>query len=113
MAIEAKTVTSVQSKELSRELLCEGYTSKVDCANYWDAHGQKIKCASTQHKFDCQKKFEIFKVIAETTYSTINRVYTSEWWYLYINGEKLDIGDIMSYKVLKSKLKLDCCIGAG
>ena len=111
--METMTVTGVSSKELSRELLCEGYTAKVECTNFWDAHGKRIEYAMTQHKFDRQKKFEIWKVICETHYSTIEYVHQWEMWDLYIDGKKLDVGEIMSYKILKTKLKLDCCVGAG
>lgn len=111
--METMTITGVSSRELSRELLCEGYTSKVDCTNFWDAHGERIEQALTRYNFDSPKKFEIWKVIGETHYSTINYVHQWEYWHLYIEGKELDVGEIMSYKVLKTKIKLDCCVGAG
>lgn len=111
--METMTVTGITSRELSRELLCEGYTSKVDCTNFWDAHGKRIECEPTQHKFDRQKKFEIWKVVGETHYPNIDYVHQWEDWKLYIDGERLDVGELMSYRALKTKLKLDCCVGAG
>ena len=103
----------IKTKELSRELLCEGYTKKVECTNFWDSHGKRVEYAPTQHKFDREKKFEIWKVISETFYPAIDYTYKYEDWKLYIEGELLDIGEMMSYKALKTKLKLDCCVGAG
>ena len=106
-------VTGISSRELSRELLCEGYTAKVDCTNFWDAHGKRIAYPPAQYKFDSPKKFEIWKVVGETSYTTINRTHQWEYWQLYIDGKYFDTGEIMSYRVLKTKLKLDCCVGAG
>jgi hypothetical protein len=107
------TITGVTSRDLTRELLCEGYTAKVDCTNFWDSHGKRIEYAPTQYKFERPKKFEIWKVTAETNYSTLDYVHQWEYWKLYIDGEQLDVGEIMSYKILKTKIKLDVCVGAG
>lgn len=107
------TITGITSRDMTRELLCEGYTAKVDCTNFWDLHGKRIEYAPTQHKFDRQKKFEIWKVTSETRYSTLDYVHQWEYWKLYIDGEQLDVGEIMSYKILKTKIKLDVCVGAG
>lgn len=111
--METMTVTGITSRDLSRKLLCEGYTAKVDCTNFWDSHGKRIECAPTQHKFDRQKKFEIWEVTGETRYSTLDYVHQWEYWKLYIDGKELDVGEIMSYKILKTKIKLDVCVGAG
>lgn len=110
-AIDVKL--DIVSKELSRELLVEGSTLKVECKNYWDSHGTRFDQAITQHKFDSEKKFEIWKVVRETFYPSINFSHQVEWWELYIEGKPLNVGEITSYKVLKTKLKLDCCVGAG
>lgn len=104
---------SITTEELSRELLCEGYTKKIECKNYWDAHGKRIEYEPTQYNFDCEKKFEIWKVIIKTHYQPINLTHQSEWWYIYVDGERLSPGEIMGYNILKTKLKLDVCVGAG
>ncbi len=101
-----------KSRELSRNLLTAGYTKKIDCINYWDSHGKKVDWEPTQHKFDYEKKFEIVKVVTETEFPYTGK-HVSENWLLYIDGKELSVGEIMSYKVLKTKLKLTCCIGAG
>jgi hypothetical protein len=102
----------VETKELSRNLLTTGYTKKIDCTNYWDSHGKKVECGPTQHKFDREKKFEIIKVITETDFPYTGK-HISEDWYLYVDDQKLSVGEIMEYEVLKTKLKLTCCIGSG
>ena len=102
----------LKTKELSRELLTEGFTKKIDCTNYWDSHGKKVDWEPTQHKFDFEKKFEIYRVMTETEYP-YSGTHVSEDWELYVEGKKLSVGEIMSYQVLKTKLKLTCCIGAG
>lgn len=112
--MEIKNVTlDIKTKEISRELLVEGYTKKVECKNYWDAHGKRIEYAPTMHTFDCEKKFEIYKVITETFYPSLDYTHNAEWWKLYVDGEYFDLGELMGYNVLKTKLKLDVCIGAG
>lgn len=102
----------LETKELSRNLLTTGYTKKIDCTNYWDSHGKKVMCGPTQHKFDREKKFEIIKVITETDFPYTGK-HISEDWYLYVDGQELSVGEIMQYEVLKTKLKLTCCIGSG
>jgi hypothetical protein len=100
-------------KLITRELLVEGFTKKVECKNYWDSHGKRLDQADTQLKFDCEKKFEIYKEVYEYYFDFIP---TQEWefWNLYIDGQKVeDLGEITSYHALKTKLKLDCCVGAG
>ena len=111
-----ETVTlNITTKELSRELLYEGYTKKVDCKNYWDSHGTRIEHAPTQYTFDTEKKFEIWEIETETYYPAIDYTQTSTYWKLLVEGKDLDpnLGWIMGYDHLKTKLKLDCCIGCG
>jgi hypothetical protein len=100
-------------KLIERELLVEGFTKKVECKNYWDSHNTRIDQADTQLKFDCEKKFEIYKEVYEYYFDFVP-TQTWEFWNLYINGQKVeDLGEITSYHALKTKLKLDCCVGAG
>lgn len=99
-------------KLISKELLVDGFTAKVDCKNYWDSHGKRVEYSPTQHKFDSQKKFEIYREVWEYYFDFVP-TQTWEFWHLYIDGEKLDLGEITRYEVLKTKLKLDVCVGAG
>ena len=109
-----ETVTlNITTKELSRKLLHEGYTKKIECKNYWDSHGKRVEWDPTQHKFDQEKKFEIWEVETETYYPSINITQKYVNWYLFVDGEKFDAGWIMGYDHLKTKLKLDCCVGCG
>ena len=39
--------------------------------------------------------------------------YPAEFLFLYIDGQQLDVGEIVEFRELKTKLKLTCCIGAG
>lgn len=101
--------------EISRELLSEGFTKKVDCRNYWDSHGQKVWdfTAPTQHAFDRDKKYSIYRVFKRLESEYIKPYEFSEL-ELFIEGEKLkDLGEITLIKELKTKLKLECCVGAG
>ena len=117
--MEIKSVTlDITTKELSRELLYEGYTKKVECKNYWDSHGKRVEYDPTQYKFDCDKKFEIWEVVTETFYPAIEHTQQYTNWILKVEGETLNpffknLGWIMGYDHLKTKLKLDCCVGCG
>ena len=102
----------IKSRELSRTLLTCGATKKIDCTRYWDSHGKRVKYEPKQYKFDEPKKFELIKVVREEEFPYTG-THVSEFWYLYVDGQKYDIGEIMSYQVLKTKLKLDICVGAG
>jgi hypothetical protein len=110
----AETFTIKTNRKLiERELLVEGFTKKVECKNYWDSHGTRFDRADTQLKFDCEKKFEIYKEVYEYYFDFVP-TQTWEFWHLYIDGQKVDdLGEITSYHALKTKLKLDCCVGAG
>ena len=105
----------ITTKEISRTLLHEGYTKKVECKNYWDSHGTRVEYAPTQYKFDREKKFEIWEVVTETYYPAIGLTQQYTDWRLLVEGDKLDpdMGWVMAYDHLKTKLKLDCCVGCG
>lgn len=105
----------ITTKEIGRKLLHEGYTKKVECKNYWDSHGTRVEHATTQYRFDREKKFEIWEVETETFYPSLNMSQKYTDWRLLVEGEKLDpdMGWVMGYDHLKTKLKLDCCIGCG
>ena len=106
---------NITTKELSRKLLYEGYTKKIECTNYWDSHGKRVEYDPTQYKFDSEKKFEIWEIETETYYPAIDYTQTSAYWKLLVDGESLDpnLGWLMEYNHLKTKLKLDCCVGCG
>jgi hypothetical protein len=105
----------ITTKEVSRKLLHEGYTKKIECKNYWDSHGKRVDYATSQYKFDREKKFEIWEVVTETHYSSINHTQTYTDWRLVVEGKPLDpnLGWVVGYDHLKTKLKLDCCVGCG
>ena len=113
--METANITGITSKEISRTLLHEGFTKKVECTNYWDSHGTRVEHAKSQYKFDREKKFEIWEVVTETHYPSIgiSQQYTD--WRILVEGKTLDpnLGWVMAYDHLKTKLKLDCCVGCG
>lgn len=98
---------------ISRELVSEGYTKKVECKNYWDYHGKRVEYAPTQYTFDCEKKYELYREVREYHFECVP-TQTWEFLLLYVEGEELkDLGQITYFKPLKTKVKLDCCVGAG
>lgn len=107
--------SGIRTKEISRTLIHDGFTKKVECNNYWDSHGTRIECAPTQYTFDREKEFEIWEVVTETYYPLTNYTQTYVDWKLIVEGKLLDpdLGQIMGYAHIKTKLKLDCCIDCG
>ena len=105
----------ITTKEIFRMLRLEGFTKKVECKNYWDSHGTRIECAPTQYAFDREKKFEIWEVVTETYCPSTNCTQTCTDLELVVEDRPLDpdLGRIMGYDHLKTKLKLDCCMGCG
>lgn len=105
--------TGVRTEEVSRVLLDTTYTKKIDCKNYWDSHGHRVECAPTQYKFDRLKKVELFRVIRKFNFTALDPK-EFEFLELLVEGKKLqELGEITSYQALKTKVKLDCCVGAG
>ena len=100
--------------EISRELIREGYTKRVDTKPYWDAHGKVIPWGEPKvFKYPEPKKFELYRVV-NLWESEYHSPVEMEFLHLYIDGEQLtDIGEITCMETLKTKLKLDCCVGAG
>jgi hypothetical protein len=109
--MEAKAF-DIDIKTISRELVCEGYTKKVYCKNYWNSHGTKVWQADTQYAFDREKKFELYREVREYNFEYVPK-QTFEFLLLDIEGERFDVGEITSFRELKTKVKLECCIGAG
>ena len=111
-----KTATlDITTKEISRTLLYEGLTKKIECKNYWDSHGKRVEYPPTKFTYDGEKKFEIWEIVRETYYPGIDYTQTSADWKLLVDGKPFDpnLGWIVEYNHLKTKLKLDCCVGCG
>lgn len=100
--------------EISRELVQSGYTKRVDTKPYWDAHGKAVPWGESQvFTYQKPKKFELYKVAKRLESEYINS-YEFDELELFIDGERLrDIGQITCFEELKTKVKLDCCVGAG
>ena len=100
--------------EISRELVREGYTKRVDTKAYWDSHGKAIPWEGSQViKYPESKKYTLYRV-KQLWESDYIKPYEAEFLHLYIDGEKLmGIGEITCFEELKTKIKLDICVGAG
>lgn len=100
--------------EISRELVQIGYTKRVDVKSYWDAHGKAIPWDGDKvFKYPDLKEYKLYRVKKKLE-SEYVQPYEFEELELFIEGERLgDIGQITCFQSLKTKLKLDCCVGAG
>lgn len=103
------TLFDYKANELSREVLTQGYTKHIDYTEYWYSHGMRSEYEPTSVVFDKPRKFEIVKTIIEYVFDDHSMVV--EYWDLFVDGELSKTGETMSYEVLKTKLKLDICIG--
>jgi hypothetical protein len=100
--------------ELSRTKVYECKAKRIDICAYWDSHGKAIPWdGSKVIKYIKSKKLELYRV-GHRIESDYVRPYEYEELELFIDGERLcDIGQITCFKELKTKVRLDCCVGAG
>ena len=101
-------------KVISRELVQEGSTKRIDIRYYWDSHGKTIWDFEEPEiwKYPEPKKYEVYKEVREY-YFSFCPTQTWEFLFLYIDGEKVDLGQITCVKSLKTKVKIESCVGAG
>ena len=104
----------MQIVEISRESVYQCYANRIDTKAYWDSHGKAIPWDGSQiFKYDHLKKIELYRV-QKRMESEYIKPYEFEELELFVDGERLkDIGQIIQFKELKTKVKLDCCVGAG
>ena len=101
-------------KVISRELVQEGYTKRFDIRYYWDSHGKTLwnfKEPETW-KYSEPVKYEVYHEVREY-YFDFCPTQTWEFLFLYINSEKIDVGEITFIEYLKTKVKIESCVGAG
>ena len=100
--------------ETSRELMYSTYATRIDCNAYWDSHGKHIPWEGSKVlKFEGSKKLDLYRV-EELWESEYIKPVESAHLELFINGERLTgVGDITYFTELHTKVKLDCCVGAG
>lgn len=104
----------MKTTEISRRCVRTGFTKRVDTKAYWDSHGKAIPWDGSKiFKYSRSKPYELHEVEYR-----IESEYAPPYDYsvleLFVEGERLkDIGQITCFEELKTKLKLDCCVGAG
>lgn len=104
--------------ELSRVKESECYAKKIEYSEYWNAHGKHVKFSDKNIiTFEQPKKFELFRVTRKFMFEYVpEQVY--DFLELYADGVQCGAtmgvtGEITCYKALKTKIKLDICIGSG
>ena len=100
--------------ELSRTHAYECYAKRIDVNAYWDSHGKAIPWDGSQVlKYPEPKKLDLYRVKHRIETDNV-KPYEYEDLELFIDGERLKgIGQITCFKELKTKVHLDCCVGAG
>ena len=104
----------IDMKVVSRELVQEGYTKRLDLRYYWDSHGKTIWDFEEPEirKYSEPKKYEVYREVREYSFEYCPN-QTWDFLFLYIDGEKVDIGEITCVQALKTKVKVESCVGAG
>jgi hypothetical protein len=109
----------VKFTEISRELVYQCYADRIDTKAYWDFHGKAIPWDGSQtFKYNRRKKVDLYRVEKRLESEYIKSYefepYEFEELELFVDGERLtDIGQITKFKEFKTKVRLDCCVGAG
>jgi hypothetical protein len=100
--------------ELSREKVYVCDTKRIDVNAYWDSHGKAIPWEGSHvWKYPEAKHLELYRVHRRIE-SDYVRPYEYDDLELYIDDERLkEVGQITCFKELKTKVRLDCCVGAG
>ena len=100
--------------ELSRAKVYECEAKRIDINAYWDSHGKAIPWEGSHvWKYPEAKHLELYRVHHRIE-SDYVRPYEYEELELFIDGERLkEVGQITCFKELKTKVRLDCCVGAG
>lgn len=104
----------MQVKEISRECIYQCYANRIDTKAYWDSHGKVIPWDGSQSfKYDSRKKLDLYRVTKRMESEYLKPCEFTEL-ELFVDGERLkDIGEITEFEELKTKVKLQCCVGAG
>lgn len=100
--------------ELSRTLERSGFTKRIDVKSYWDSHGKAIPWDGDKiFKFSAPKEYQLYRVQKRLESEFMSPLEFTEL-ELFLDGTRLgDIGQITCFEALKTKVKLDCCVGAG
>lgn len=90
----------------------------INTSFYWDAHGRKIPWEGPNGKRSMTlkgKNIEMRKVYTLEKWEYIPKPVEMEMWDLYIDGKKVDLGEITSYNISSDRtaVKLESCMGAG
>lgn len=108
--MEVKTYKiDIKNSIKSIKTLWSGTVQKIEIKKFWDSHGCKVDYGTETR---IGGEVEIKQVIQ--TWEFMSGPQDFEFWELYINGEVAeDVSEVMSYRVLKTKLALTSCIGHG
>lgn len=100
--------------EISRELIYQCYANRIDTKAYWDSHGKAIPWDGSQiFKYDRRQKVDVYRV-GKRMESEFIKPWEFDELEVFVNGERLtNIGQVTQVTELKTKVKLDCCVGAG
>lgn len=91
---------------VTRTCVAQGTTKKVECKNFTMVFSTLLPRATTQYTFDFPKKYEIYHVAANYTFSN-GSTKTDVVYLLYIDGKQFDITGITNFREMKTKLQLE------
>lgn len=90
----------------------------ISASFYWDAHGRKIPWEGPNGKKSMRlkgKNIEMRRVYKVEKWEYLPKPIETEMWHLYVDGKKVDMGEITSYNISSDRtaVKLKSCMGAG
>lgn len=119
----------METLELNTKSLCEIISreektlfklpeAKVSVSFYWDAHGTAYPWEGPNGKKSMTisgKSIELRQMTLVRKWKYVEKPCEEEYWHLYVDGKKQDIGEITSYSVSgdRKSVRLRSCMGAG
>lgn len=111
--METITDLGCRNEELGRRTVLTTHTKRLDCWKYWNAHGVLHDWGTDIIKFPELRELNVVEVSMRMHFSMLPS-YDYTRLELYANGERIkDLGEVTEVKILKTKVKLQSCIGSG
>lgn len=110
--MELQTI-NLNTEVVGTKTLCQGKTKTIVVNKYYDLDGQIINEGTDIVNFASEVPFEIVENKIRFNWKTQTPTFIDEWVVKVKGGEFRSDLEITGYKVLKTKLVLSGCTGAG
>jgi hypothetical protein len=99
--------------EVTRRLVYQCEAEQIDVTAYWNHQGEFIPSGGSQvYKFPKPLAVQLYAV-EKSLEEAVDGIQNYKEFDLYVDEEHFEIiGQIINFKDLKTKIQLDCCVGA-